>query len=39
MSRKNVNFRDKNIKKSDFCKNQKVTKIDDVDINKILLSK
>ena len=31
-------WRQKN-KKSDFYKNKKVTKIDDIDINKILLSK
>ena len=30
MSRKNVNFGDKNNKKSDFCKNKKVTKIDQI---------
>ena len=39
MSRKNVNFRDKKIKKSDFYKNKKVTKIDGIDANKILVSK
>ena len=39
MSRKNVNFGDKKIKKSDFYKNKKVTKIDDIDVNKILVSK
>ena len=39
MSRKNVNFEDKKIKKSDFYKNKKVTKIDDIDVNKILVSK
>ena len=39
MSRKNVNFGDKKIKKSDFYKNKKVTKIDDIDANKILVSK
>ena len=32
MSGKNVNFEDKKIKKSDFYKNKKVTKIDDIDI-------
>ena len=36
ISRKNINFRDK---KSDFYKNKKVTKIDDTDVNKILVSK
>ena len=39
MSRRNVNFGDKKIKKSDFYKNKKVTKIDDIDANKILVSK
>ena len=39
MSRKNVNFEDKKIKKSDFYKNKKVTKIDDIDVNKILVCK
>ena len=29
----------KKLKKSDFYKNKKVTKIDDVDVNKILVSK
>ena len=39
MSGKNINFGDKKIKKSDFYKNKKVTKIDDIDVNKILVSK
>ena len=39
MSGKNENFGDKKIKKSDFYKNKKVTKIDDIDVNKILISK
>ena len=39
MNRKNVNFGDKKITKSDFYKNKKVTKIDDIDVNKILVSK
>ena len=39
MSGKNINFEDKKIKKSDFYKNKKVTKIDDIDVNKILVSK
>ena len=38
MSRKNVNFGDKKIKKSDFYKNKKSTKIDDLDVNEILVS-
>ena len=39
MSVKNINFEDKKIKKSDFDKNKKITKIDDIDVNKILVSK
>ena len=39
MSSKSINFGDKKIKKSDFYKNKKVAKIDDVDVNKILVSK
>ena len=38
MSGKNVNFRDKKIKKVAFIKT-KVTKIDDIDVNKVLISK
>ena len=36
---KNVNFDDSKIKKSDFHKNKIVTKIDDIDVNTILVSK
>ena len=39
MSRKNVNFGDKQIKRIDFFKRKKVTKINDIDVNKILVSK
>ena len=39
MSGKNINFEDKKIKKQDFHKNKKAFKIDDVDVNKILISK
>ena len=39
MSGKNINFEDKKTKKSGFYKNRKVTKIDDIDVNKILVSK
>ena len=39
MSGKNVNFGDKEILKSGFYKNKKVIKIDDIDVNKILISK
>ena len=38
MSRKNLNFGDTKIKKSDFYKSKKVIKIDDIDVNKILVS-
>ena len=36
---KNVNFGDKKIKLSDFYKIKKVIKIDDINVNKILVSK
>ena len=39
VSGKNVNFRDKKFLKSDFYKKKKVTNIDDIDTNKILVSK
>ena len=39
MSGKNINFNDKKIKKSDFYKNKKITKIEDIDTNEILASK
>ena len=39
MSGRNINFRDKIIKKSNFYKNKKVTKIDDIGLNKTLISK
>ena len=39
MSGKNINFDDKKIKKIDFYKNQKAFQIDDIDINKIIVSK
>ena len=38
MSGKNINFGDKKILKSEFYKNKKVNGIDDIDINKILVS-
>ena len=34
-----MNFGDKKIKKSNFYKNERIIKIDDIDINKILVSK
>ena len=39
MSWNNIDFDDKKILKSQFYKNKKVFQIDDVDINKILVSK
>ena len=39
MSGINVNFGDKKIKASDFYKNKTATKIDDNDVNKILVYK
>ena len=39
MSRNNAIFEDKKIKKSDFYKNKKVTKIGDIDVNNMLVSK
>ena len=39
MSGKNINFDDKKIKRNEFYKNKKVTWIDDIDVNKILVSK
>ena len=40
MNGKSINFNDKKIKKSDFYnKNKKIVNIDDIDANKILVSK
>ena len=39
MSGNNVNFDDKKIKISNFYKSKRVTKVDDIDANKILVSK
>ena len=39
MNGKGINFDDKKIKRSDFYKNKKVIKIDDIDVNKILVSR
>ena len=39
MSGKNMNFDNKKIRKSDFYRNKKITKTDDIDVNKILVSK
>ena len=39
MSKKNISFDDKYIKKSKFYKNKKTFQIDDIDVNEILVSK
>ena len=39
MSGKNINFDDKQIKKSTFYKNKKIYSTDDIDVNNILVSK
>ena len=40
MNGKSINFGNKNIKKTDFYnKNKKIFNIDDIDVNKILVSK
>ena len=39
MSGRNINFDHKKILKSDFYKNKKVIRIDDINVNKILVSK
>ena len=39
MSGKNINFDDKKIKKSEFYKNKKLNNINDIDVDKILVSK
>ena len=39
MSRKNINFYDKKIKKSTFYKNKTINNIEDIDVNNILVSK
>ena len=40
MSTSSINFNDKKIKKSNFyIKNKKIFNIDDIDVNKILVSK
>ena len=39
MSTSSINFNNRNIKKSDFYnKNKKIFSIDDIDVNKILVS-
>ena len=39
MSRNSISFNDKQIKKSDFYNKNKIFNINDIDINKILVSK
>ena len=39
MKGENINFDNKKIRKSEFYKYKKVFKIDDIDVNKILVSK
>ena len=39
MSTKNVNFGEKKFLKRNYCKNQKITEIDDIDVTKISVSK
>ena len=39
MSGKSINFDDKKISKSNFCKNKKLFNLNDIDANKILVSK
>ena len=39
MSGKNINFDDKKVKRSSFYKNKKITNIEDIDVNNILVSK
>ena len=39
MSGKSKNFEDKKVNKSNFYKNKKTFKIEDIDINNILVSK
>ena len=39
MNRKNINFNSKKIKKTELYKNKKIFNIDDIDANKILVSK
>ena len=39
MSGKSISFDNKNIKKSDFYKNKKIFKIEDINVNKIFVSK
>ena len=39
MSGKNINFEDRKINRSNFYKNKKLFQIEDIDVDKILVSK
>ena len=39
MNKKSINFNDKKIKSDFYSKNKKIFNIDDIDVNKILVSK
>ena len=39
MNKKNINFGDKKVNKSNFYKNKRLFKIDGIDVNRILVSK
>ena len=39
MSGKTINFNDKKVRKSNFYKNKKINRIEDIDINNVLGSK
>ena len=39
MNKKNINFGNKKIKKRNFYENKKLFQIDDIDVDKILVSK
>ena len=39
MGGESINFDDKNIKKSNICKTKKLFNLNDIDVNKILVSK
>ena len=39
MNTNNINFDDKKIRKNEFYKSKKVFEIDNIDVNKILVSK
>ena len=39
MSGKTINFNDKKVRKSNFYRNKKIYRIEDIDINNVLVSK